>query len=321
VSTFTGVDPFARGDRRFGTKHTFFTPTLVSQSHPVPLGFSSLPGSLGLVHIHGVDDNHGSAVLLAPGLAVTASHVVAPYVDLFADGGIDILCLTPRPGGMDLWRVVTLAPVADWDVTFLSLSLVSEVEDGWDVHVASLTSRMPLPGDRVLIAGFNMEKAAGAWYGDPLVASGEVRKVYAGGRDRLLAPGPCIEIGCGALGGMSGGPVFDVDGRLLGIVQRGWGDGESPMVASWLLFSLFTSIPLEWPNWMYPEGLIPVINALPGGMLGRHRVRLDASSGEIDYLPWHRSADLEGDPRELWSDFDSDPDRVRIGLGEVWQER
>ena len=50
---------------------------------------------------------------------------------------------------------------------------------------------------------------------------GMVRTVHNKGRDRVMLPCPCFEVGASFRPGMSGGPVFDKKGRLCGIVSTG----------------------------------------------------------------------------------------------------
>ena len=51
---------------------------------------------------------------------------------------------------------------------------------------------------------------------------GMVKRVYSKGRDRVMLPCPCFEIGARFSPGMSGGPVFDRKGRICGIVSTGF---------------------------------------------------------------------------------------------------
>ena len=50
---------------------------------------------------------------------------------------------------------------------------------------------------------------------------GMVRTVHNKSRDRVMLPCPCFEIGANFRPGMSGGPVFDKNGRICGIVSTG----------------------------------------------------------------------------------------------------
>lgn len=56
---------------------------------------------------------------------------------------------------------------------------------------------------------------------------GMVRTVHDKGRDRVMLPCPCFEIGASFSPGMSGGPVFDKNGKLCGIVSTGIEGAES----------------------------------------------------------------------------------------------
>lgn len=63
---------------------------------------------------------------------------------------------------------------------------------------------------------------------------GVVKKVYDVARDSTLLPCPCFEVGASLSPGMSGGPVFDMDGAICGIVSRGFeGVQSSHIVTLW----------------------------------------------------------------------------------------
>jgi len=49
------------------------------------------------------------------------------------------------------------------------------------------------------------------------VRMGFVNQVYPAGRDRLMLPEACMETSLDIRGGMSGGPVFNAEGRLCGV--------------------------------------------------------------------------------------------------------
>lgn len=83
--------------------------------------------------------------------------------------------------------------------------------------------------------------------GNVLVATGTVSAHYPNGRDRSMLPGPCLEIGVNARGGMSGGPAFDDEGQLVGILSSSLEhpDGLGPSYVSLLQPAL--DHPIEVP--------------------------------------------------------------------------
>jgi len=76
-----------------------------------------------------------------------------------------------------------------------------------------------------------------------LVAVGEVTEHYLTGRGSM-PPGPAIEVACSTPGGLSGGPAFDKNGRLIGILSNSYHDpdGRGPSYVSLLWTALAIEI-------------------------------------------------------------------------------
>jgi hypothetical protein len=121
--------------------------------------------------------------------------------------------------------------------------------------------------------------------GDLYASAGEVVAVYAY-RDRVMAPFPMIEIACGSLGAMSGGPAFDQFGHVVGILSSGWRDNEPPSNVAWIIHALMFGADLRWPPGVYtPEA--PILE-LPDELLtivGRKKVKLTGRQ-QVDYTRW-----------------------------------
>ena len=59
------------------------------------------------------------------------------------------------------------------------------------------------------------------WDADPRTTRGRVVAIHHAGRDRGFCSFPCFEMSARTEPGMSGGPLFDEDGRLCGLVFGG----------------------------------------------------------------------------------------------------
>jgi hypothetical protein len=79
----------------------------------------------------------------------------------------------------------------------------------------------------------------------PLVTSGLVTAVYPQGRGEFM-PASCIELDMDTLGGMSGGPVVNAAGELVGIVSTSIEGGPSYVTLVWhtLRFKIRSTLPL-----------------------------------------------------------------------------
>jgi hypothetical protein len=203
----------------------------------------------------------GTAVMIAPGLAMTATHVIEDYLPQLVEGHITLMCVGPATDRLDLWRVSTLSTCPTDDITYLSLQLASALSPTWRFHTLAVTTRAPKPGESVTVIGFRFPevahesplnvRAAGALY----AAAGSVTNVYHPLRDRVLMPYPSIEVACGSLKGMSGGALLDGRGYLLGVLSRGFqtDSGDGPSFVSWIVGALNRQLTIPWPPGMYPQ--------------------------------------------------------------------
>jgi hypothetical protein len=242
----------------------------------------------------------GSAVMIAPGLAVTASHVFMDYWDGL-EAGTERMALQGirSDGTADMWNVRNITRSEGDDMALLGVDLMSKIHKDWYVSTFSLTTRTPTPGEPILIAGFREEAEhrhveSGEFsvqtnVGDTYVARGEVGEIYEDRRDQAL-PFPAFEVRCGSHGGMSGGAVLDRAGKLLGIITRGWTfpDGEGPTYATRIIELLNRPIRLTWPPDVYPQREAPV-DIDPALLNLEGREMLVQTKGKFGYVPWtHR---------------------------------
>lgn len=197
---------------------------------------------------------HGSAVLVAPGVAIAAKHVFEQELPDIMAGVSGCLCISHVPWGMDIWRVHQVCSIELTDLVVLLLERQSDLPPGDRIHYAFLSTRVPAVGELVAMVGY--VAAAPSFDGKPIagvvhLAQGLVANRYIDGRDRVLLPGPCLEVAVGAKGGMSGGPVFDEAGALIGIVSSSNGDG--PNDYSFVSLALPALVRAIHPCW--PKGL------------------------------------------------------------------
>jgi hypothetical protein len=205
----------------------------------------------------GVLKEHGSAVMVAPGLAITATHVIGDILPELGPADTPIACLGVRPQGLDIWGVSKVSTASD-DLSFLSLVLQSSLTPDWYFSSLPITTRCPRQGEKLTIVGFRMPdieeadasfSAAGGLY----CSTGTVVAAYSPVRHPTLMPFPAIEIACGSLGGMSGGAVLDQAGMLMGVISRGYAtdDGEGPTYAAWIINALNRTLEIPWPPGLY----------------------------------------------------------------------
>ncbi len=203
-----------------------------------------------LLSVHFVTETwgtlEGSAVMVAPGIAITATHVIQEYNSLIMERGLRPYCIGCTPSGLQAWRVSHVAPVdtpnGSTDLTVLSLELATAIPPDRAFIQARMTTRRPEIGEQIMVAGFRASNQHVPYdehyafeivdnnirYGADVFASvGTVRNYHPHGRSPMSSA-PMLEVECSTPGGLSGGPVFDKYGRVFGVLCSSI-DGEPPI--------------------------------------------------------------------------------------------
>ncbi len=238
-------------------------------------GIGSLPAlhTVGnaVVAVAGLTDDvtHfvGSGVMVAPGLLLTATHVLRE----FPDDGPGPMFLTFLPEGARAWRPYqtnTLRGSDDGvlvglrerhvvsDLTLVSCVLSSDALDEHPLNMAALEVDLPIPGERLWAVGFRQGDVDDDGTGvTPLVASGLVTECFPHGRDRNLR-GPCVEVAMETFGGMSGGPVFNERGYVVGLVSSSFEstDDLGPTYVTFIWDAFRVAVTAPWPKDLWIDG-------------------------------------------------------------------
>jgi hypothetical protein len=192
---------------------------------------------------------HGSAVLVAPGIAIAAKHVIQDY----QGDNVAVYCGSITSTSYELWQCTRVEFIDNSDLAILILKYVTALPPGNNFRIAGLTVRLPTEGERVAIVGFSAAddviplSEGAAVRGEFRLSVGTVTEQYPEGRDRSSLPGPCFEVDSFTAGGMSGGPVFDHTGRVVGILSKCL-PPDGPSYVSLLWPALLVPIHGEWPK-------------------------------------------------------------------------
>ena len=202
----------------------------------------------------------GSAVFIAPRLAITVKHVIAEFWRLYGtpDVGLEdkgdknaefeILAIQ-YPGAEAhpaVWitRRAWLSPHSDLAV--ITLEPADELSKDYQfTQVPTLSVLPPSKGEQIRACGFAASQVSGINGNrvelllNPLSAAGPVTETYPSHRDRGLLSFPCFEIETVFIGGMSGGPIYNASNEICGLVCVGMNDYPSAHgVVLWPLFGV-----------------------------------------------------------------------------------
>lgn len=174
----------------------------------------------------------GSGVIVAPGVALCASHVLLDHIDELSTGETVLYAQSLLADRLDIWHVIHVNGLNGSDVTLLTLKLVSPLPVPPTFATIGVTTRTPQPGERLHIVGFRagsdcFQKHEGSDVrieGDLIASTGLVTEVHLDQRDSVMMPWPCFGVECQTWGGMSGGPVFDSSGLLIGLLSTSYAD-------------------------------------------------------------------------------------------------
>lgn len=182
----------------------------------------------------------GSGVMVGPGLLLTATHVL----DDFPRSGPPPVFLTFLPDGARAWLpidVVTssgrspsdMERLRTSDMSVVSCTLNSDARSHCPLVLAPLKAALPLRGERLWAFGYRQGDVDGdAPEVTPLVSSGLVTAVFPNGRGERM-PAACVEVAMDTWGGMSGGPVANAQGYVVGIVSSSFEGGPSYVTLIW----------------------------------------------------------------------------------------
>jgi hypothetical protein len=177
----------------------------------------------------------GSAVMVAPGIALAGAHVIEPNIpDIMACRCV-CFCMGLTPSGPRRWFVKHITKVNGTDLMILSLDFTSPIPPDGRFAQAMMTTRLPKVGELAMIVGFrssgaeNLPAEDGIYFAvedghakyaaEVRIGVGEITEHHLNGRGGH-PPGPAIGVACSTTGGMSGGPVFDQNGMLVGILSK-----------------------------------------------------------------------------------------------------
>lgn len=237
----------------------------------------------------------GTAVVIGSNVAITARHVVEACWSEFEGGALESSAAgtfalhalqVMRDGKQGVGYSATKTHVAPWtDLALLELTRWTDQPPGFEWWCPKLALLPPAVGTRVAAFGYHGSSVTPLANGAHVLRSrsssvGTVTAIHLHGRDRTL-PWSCFETNMRFESGMSGGPVFDDDGRLCGLVCSSMppgpdaGDHVSWVTSLWPMMGMTIDTPREG----HPAGVTyPVLELARAGLIhadGWERVSLE----------------------------------------------
>jgi hypothetical protein len=234
--------------------------------HPDQPSFAAPPDlgqfeGLLLVVSYSTAEKHvvlGSAVMVAPGIALCVAHVIRVFLDELAAGKVAAMFVGLASHGAEGWKPAYVTTIDPGEICILSFQYMAQLPPSRTFHLACLTTRLPAVGERLYMAGFRA--GAGEFARDDsvpaemeahlLISNGPVVELFPHGLG-TYKPWSTLTVDCAAVGGMSGGAVFDSRGFLVGLISSSFEMGEgqlpSPTFVALTWSSLGTQFPGIWP--------------------------------------------------------------------------
>ena len=233
----------------------------------------------------------GTAVVIAPGLAVTAAHLFNEAErELMAKGELVPFCTGITGSGLDFWLIRSFTSAPDSDVAFVTIEMRSELAPARRLRKAVITTRQPFVGEVLTLVGFRIEAANSAeFHGHVYVAAGEVEEVFPHGV-AASRPTPVVQVDCGTLGRMSGGAAFDSEGFLIGIISSGIDPANGPPASfvALLVAALNREVSISWPPNLYEQPIhLLHIHEQALHIEGRDKIAIVDANTYV-YTPWSR---------------------------------
>jgi hypothetical protein len=260
--------------------------------------WESFDGVLLSIHFANIETHsiEGSGVLVAPGIALCSKHVIIPNLEKIMTSQLGAIAMALSRSGVQIWRISKITLIGNSDLAIIGLTYASKLPDQNSFNVAIISTRLPKIGEKLLIGGFrasdynfnvsvddNNQRVMNC-SGNVLCSTGIITNRFPTGRDLSMLPGPALEVGCPSFGGMSGGPVFDSQGMLVGLLSSSYDDGPSYVSLLWP--ALASEFEGGWPTQLF-KGKTSLLNLTPSVCkIDRPEAIHKKPDGIVEYEIW-----------------------------------
>lgn len=225
--------------------------------HPQEL---ALPIYNQIVPIYGFTEERGysagTAVIIAPGIAITASHVLQGLLENFGyklrEKDIQYNMFLTECHSMATWYVYSTTTWVGTDISVLLITPRNEPAEKKIIKPLQITVDPPEVDELVTAIGYPQTKIDVLKHNhtetnikiaiEPTISHGPVIEIHRSKRDSVVLRFPCFSVEAQYTSGMSGGAVFNENRELCGLVCSG-GDGE---------LSHYSHVTSIWPMSIIP---------------------------------------------------------------------
>jgi hypothetical protein len=256
---------------------------------------------------YGLDDRNviqGTATMIAPGLILTAGHNLEspfPQADSRYDDALTMVFGFRKGGFIDFWPVNNVwrpgprrGPKVGYHGEIAYLAVEPYERRPSVVSTLPLTTRIPRVGEEVTALGFRFADGDISRFEGLFASKGRVVTIKTNWLENTRKY-PVLEIECETLHGMSGGPVLDEHGYIVGVVSRGYEDRSWVAMIGHGLGS-GARLRITWPPGEYIG--TPRITEIPNRLLQiQHRERILAEEGTSIFVAVEEGrSDIEQGP-------------------------
>lgn len=244
----------------------------------------------------------GSAVMVAPGIALCVAHVVRVFLDELAAGMVAAMFVGLASHGAEGWKASHVTTIDPGEICILSFEYMAQLPPGNTFHLACLTTRLPALGERLFMVGFRAgaeefvrnDTVPAELEAHLLISNGPVLELFPSGLGSYK-PWSTLTVDGAAIGGMSGGAVFDSRGFLVGLISSsfevGGGQLPSPTFVALTWSALGVQFPGIWPAFPQFVGNKTLLGLASGKVCFIERPEAieikDASGQPVSfYTPW-----------------------------------
>ena len=234
----------------------------------------------------------GTAFFVAPGVLISASHVLIQLESDLRNDALLAFCVGIRDDEAQYWLIRHIHRNSGDDICILSVEARSPIPRDKTYYQFPLSTRAPRNQTEIHLLGFRegdtVPEDQHTLCANMLLSKGRVTAVYPQRHELPHLPFPTIEIAAGTRGGKSGGAAFLPSGHIIGVIARGWEteDRRGPTYVSWIIPALVRQVELSWPRGLYKSNQsILDLDPLIARVEGADRISMNAQI--LNYRVWY----------------------------------